>query len=83
MPWVGVFIFDQSTNHNAYPRDALLTSRMTLNPKLAAKTEWPFRSGWFIHDNNRVEQDLFFITQPTDGSEPVRMFKGIKMVKFH
>jgi hypothetical protein len=29
----GVFIFDQSSNHNAFPDDALFVPRMTLHPK--------------------------------------------------
>jgi hypothetical protein len=71
---IGVFLFDQSTNHNAYPADALLASRMTLNPKVEKK--WTFKDGWFAKDGLRVDQPMFL--KPDENG--VRKFKGIKLV---
>lgn len=69
-----MFIFDQSTNHNAYARDALVTSRMTLNPKEEKK--WKFKDGWFIRDGQKISQPMFF--EPDEHG--VRKVKGIKQV---
>ncbi|KAG5462694.1 MAG: hypothetical protein BJ554DRAFT_4024, partial [Olpidium bornovanus] len=75
---IDVLCFDQSTNHNAYPNNALVTSRMTLNPKPASKLEWKFRDGWFIKNAQKV-QHSFFCTENVAG-EDVVMFKGIKKI---
>ncbi|KAG5463413.1 MAG: hypothetical protein BJ554DRAFT_7777 [Olpidium bornovanus] len=57
---IGVFCFNQSTNHNAYPNNALVTPRMTLNPKQASKLEWKFRDGWFIKNTQKLQHSFFF-----------------------
>ena len=58
--FAGVFCFDQSSNHNAFSSDALVTSRMILNLKPAEKMDWAFRDGWYVVDGMKVAQSLFF-----------------------
>ena len=65
----GVFLFDQSTNHNAYSEDALLASRMTLNPKTEKK--WRFKNGWYDLEGKRIVQPMF-----SGGQD----FKGIRLI---
>jgi len=45
---VGVFCFDQSTNHNAMAADVLIATRMNLSPRGAQPK---MRDGWYIDEN--------------------------------
>lgn len=72
---VGIFVFDQSSNHNAYRLNALVTSRMTLNSK--EEKTYKFKDGWFIKDHHRIIQSMFEIKN----GQP--WFKGIKKVSAH
>ena len=72
---LGIFAIDQSTNHNAYPTNALLASRMTLNPKV--ETKWTFKDGWYMRDSQMVIQRMFFEADQDGRSR----FKGIKQVR--
>lgn len=47
-----VFLFDNSSNHGAYPNDALVASRMPLNEQ-----EWPFNDKKFQFKDTVVELD--------------------------
>ncbi|SAM08083.1 hypothetical protein [Absidia glauca] len=64
----GVFVFDQSSNHNALPDDALYAPRMTLRPKkVTEKDQHIFRCTFFYHasSNTTVRQPLY---APLSGS---------------
>ena len=65
----GLFCFDQSSNHAAMPEDALVASRMNLNP--GGKDVPIMRNGWFMRDGVKVVQ-----TMVNEQAEP----KGIKAV---
>ena len=63
-----VFIFDQSSNHNAYPRDALLAHNMSKAPRRCGviddthnSSNHEFRSGKYFCDKQgkEIEQDLY------------------------
>lgn len=69
---LGVFAFDQSTNHGAYANDALLVQRMTLNPKV--EKTYKFRDGWFFSNGHKVQQAMF------SDESGIRTFKGLKRI---
>lgn len=69
---VALFTFDQSTNHNAYHRDALVVNRMTLNSK--EEKEYNFKDGWYLHGTERIEQSMYEMRNDK------KWFKGIKQV---
>ena len=71
----GLFMFDQSTNHNAYRLDALVASRMTLKPKI--EKTYCFKDGYYFKDNTKISQSMF------EDREGVRTFKGIKTVNIY
>ncbi|PKY31798.1 hypothetical protein RhiirB3_475331 [Rhizophagus irregularis] len=52
---VGVFCFDQSTNHNAMAADALIATRMNLSPGGAQPK---MRDGWYIDKNGEKQTQL-------------------------
>ncbi|KAG2220736.1 hypothetical protein INT45_007348 [Circinella minor] len=63
-----VFIFDQSSNHNAFPRDALLAHNMPKAPRRCGviddthnSSNHEFRSGKYFCDKQgkEIEQDLY------------------------
>ncbi|EXX66968.1 hypothetical protein RirG_118670 [Rhizophagus irregularis DAOM 197198w] len=57
---VGVFCFDQSTNHNAMAADALIATRMNLSPGGAQPK---MRDGWYIDKNGEKQTQLMGIKQ--------------------
>ncbi|KAG2210685.1 hypothetical protein INT45_003996 [Circinella minor] len=72
-----VFIFDQSSNHNAYPRDALLAHNMPKAPRRCGviddthnSSNHEFRSGKYFCDKQgkEIEQDLY------------EQFKGVEKI---
>ena len=55
---VGVFCFDQSTNHNAMAADALIATRMNLSP---GGTQPKMRDSWYINENGeKCIQSMLF-----------------------
>ena len=65
---------DNSQGHAAYASDALLATKMNLNPGGAVPKLW---DGWFIHKGCRIAQTMVFpIDHPTYPDQP----KGIKHV---
>jgi len=55
---IGVFCFDQSTNHNAMAEDALVVTRMNLGP---AKKQAKLRDGWYINkEGEKCIQKMVF-----------------------
>jgi len=70
----GVFIFDQSTNHNAYGNDALLVNRMVWKEKPESECKYKFKSTTFEKDGVLMNQNMFYL------KNGVSYFKGIKMV---
>ena len=66
---------DNSQGHAAYAEDALLASKMNLNPGGAVPK---LRDGWFMQDGCQITQPMVFPTDhPTlDAGKP----KGIKQV---
>ncbi len=73
---VGVFLFDNSTNHGAFATDALSVSNMNL--KTGGKQN-KLRNGWYERDGHRVVQPM--VTGP-DLSHcfDIGTAKGIKFV---
>ena len=69
---IGVFLFDQSTNHNAYSMDALVAKRMTLHPK--EDRVYCFKNGFFYKNDEIIEQCMYFM----NNGRPY--FKGIKQI---
>lgn len=69
---IGLFVFDQSSNHNAYSIDALLAKRMTLNTK--EDKVYCFKNGFFYMDGQFIEQPMYFMRN----GRPY--FKGIKQI---
>ena len=84
---LGVFIFDQSSNHQAFKQNALLASRMTLNEKPAEKDKSErFRLGWYWKTIDGAPekqwQVMYYIKRigGPKGTREVIYFKGIKTV---
>uniref|UniRef100_U9UV46 Uncharacterized protein n=1 Tax=Rhizophagus irregularis (strain DAOM 181602 / DAOM 197198 / MUCL 43194) TaxID=747089 RepID=U9UV46_RHIID len=71
---IGVFCFDQSTNHNAMAADALIASKMNLSPGGAQPK---MRDGWYIneHDERCAQSMIFPNNHKLKGQQ-----KGIKQV---
>ena len=69
-----LFLIDNSQGHAAYAEDALLVSRMNINP---GGKQARMRNGWFISNGIRIEQEMMFSTNhPEHPGEP----KGIKTI---
>ena len=65
---------DNSQGHAAYASDALLATKMNLNPGGAVPK---LQDGWFMRDGCRISQPMVFPTDhPTNADQP----KGIKQV---
>ena len=61
---VAVFIFDQSSNHNAYADDALVVQRMSKSEKRCEpEDKYVFRPGYFYHKEEsgeyRIPQSMY------------------------
>lgn len=52
-----VWTFDHSTNHAAYSQDALVASRMNMNP---GGKQAVMRDGWFFRDGVRLSQPMVY-----------------------
>ncbi|KAG2204123.1 hypothetical protein INT47_011606 [Mucor saturninus] len=85
-----VFLFDNSSNHNAFGDDALVASRVTLNEKPYKDTEkFQFKDTTVVlTDGTRLEQS-FFYTKTTSvtnrlgyvvKTKETRFFKGIRKI---
>ena len=71
---VGVFCFDQSTNHNAMAADALIATRMNLSPGGAQPK---MRDGWHINENGeKLVHPMVFPDDHKLKGKP----KGIKQI---
>ena len=66
-----LFLIDNSQGHSAYAEDALLVSKMNLNP--GKKHPEPIRDGWYYQNGQKVVQSMFSDAQH---KQP----KGIKLV---
>ena len=66
-----LFLIDNSQGHSAYVEDALLVSKMNLNP--GKKHPEPMRDGWYYQNGQKVVQSMFSDAQH---KQP----KGIKLV---
>ena len=71
---VGVFCFDQSTNHNAMAADALIATRINLSPEGAQPK---MRDGWYINENG---EKLVHLMVFPDNHKLKGKPKGIKQV---
>ena len=85
---VAVFLLDNSSNHGAYAKDALVASRMTLNEKAWPLTEkYQFKDTVVKLSNGETLQQTFFFDKTVISTDRrgrqitkvVRYFKG----KFH
>lgn len=81
---LAAIIFDQSSNHQAFKKNALIASKMPLNKKPASKdrTEW-FKTAWFYNgDHEKQWQPLYFSewTVGPKGRKERYYFKGVKKV---
>ena len=71
---IGVFCFDQSTNHNAMAVDALIATRMNLSP---GGVQPKMRDGWYINEHGeKCVQSMIF----PDNHQLKEKPKGIKQV---
>lgn len=66
----GVFISDQSTNHNVYSKEALIANRITLKKKF--EKDWHIEDGRFIVNGKHQAQSLFCVSQ----------LKGIRQARY-
>ena len=69
-----LFMIDNSQGHSAYSKDALLSSRMNLNP---GGKQAKMRDGWFLQDGQKVIQPMSF---PVDHPQFPGQPKGMKWV---
>lgn len=69
-----MFLIDNSQGHSAYAEDALLVSRMNVNP---GGKQAHMQPGWFMHNGMRIEQDMVF---SSDHLQFPNEAKGIKQV---
>jgi hypothetical protein len=69
-----LFLIDNSQGHSAYSEDALLVSRMNVNP---GGKQARMRDGWFLCNGQRVDQPMIY---PTDHHSNPGEPKGIKAV---
>lgn len=69
-----LFLIDNSQGHAAYAEDALLATRMNLNP---GGKQARLRNGWFERDGNHSVQSMIF---PHDHPEFPNQPKGMKVV---
>lgn len=67
-------MIDNSQGHSAYSKDALLSSRMNLNP---GGKQARMRDGWFTQNGQKVIQPMIF---PANHPESPDQPKGIKQV---
>ncbi len=72
---IGIFYFDQSTNHNAIAEDALIVTRINLGP---GGTQPKMRNGWYINERgDKCIQSMIF---PND--YPIeKLREQLKMIK--
>ncbi len=71
---IGVFCFDQSTNHNAMAAGALIAMRMNLSPGGAQPK---MRDGWYINEKGeKLIHSMVFLDNHKLKEKP----KGIKQV---
>ncbi|KAJ3805122.1 hypothetical protein F5876DRAFT_91626 [Lentinula aff. lateritia] len=68
-----LFLIDNSQGHAAYAEDALLATRMNLNP---GGKQARLRNGWFERDGNHFVQSMIF---PHDHPEFPNQPKGMKV----
>ena len=69
-----LLMVDNSQGHSAYAKNALLTSRMNMNP---GGKQAHLRDGWFMHHREKITQKMIF---PQDHPEYPSMPKGMKYV---
>lgn len=69
-----LLMVDNSQGHSAYAEDALLTSRMNMNP---GGKQAVLRNGWFIHNGERITQSMVF---PPDHPQFPGLPKGMRQV---
>ncbi|SAM02190.1 hypothetical protein [Absidia glauca] len=71
---MGLFLFDQSSNHKAYAADALVASRMNRNPHIHPKDKVCFRNPSFyeFRDGKKRRADGTF--------KKVKYFRGVKAI---
>ena len=86
---IAVFLFDHSSNHCAYPADALRASQLLWGDKSEAKKKpAPSRAGWYMKDGAKVVQEMNHShkgTQQRRGMQSLltergKMRKELKMV---
>jgi hypothetical protein len=65
---------DNSQGHSAYSKDALLVSRMNVNP--GGKQAW-MHDGWFTCEGLKITQPMIF---PANHPTYLNIAKGIKAV---
>ncbi|GBB96876.1 hypothetical protein RclHR1_02860009 [Rhizophagus clarus] len=71
---IGIFCFNQSTNHNAMAGDALVATKMNLSPR---GKQPKMRDGWYINENSEKRvQSMTFPNNHQLKGQP----KGIKQV---
>ena len=69
-----LIMVDNSQGHSAYSEEALLVSRMNINP---AGKQARMRDGWFVRDGHKVIQPMVF---PVDHPQHPNQPKGIKAI---
>jgi hypothetical protein len=58
---VGVFLFDQSSNHKAFAKDALVASRMNMGAHEVSKNEVKVRNGFYTNNQGVKKIQSFYV----------------------
>lgn len=66
---VGVFLFDQSSNHKAYAKDALVASRMNMGAHEVPKHEVKVRDGFYTDNQGVGKSQSFYVERNFDYPE--------------
>ncbi|CAG8684654.1 6645_t:CDS:2 [Cetraspora pellucida] len=74
---IGVFCFDQSTNHNAMAEDALITKRMNLS---SGGKQPVMRNGWFIDETEKKYVQLIVFPNNYQKEKLRGKQKGLRQV---
>lgn len=78
-----VFVFDQSSNHNAFSKDGLVASRLVLKDKVVANDhQYAFRNTTFLLDGREYPQAMYrTVPEVVESRKGKRVAKDIKYVK--
>jgi len=72
---IGLFCFDQSSNHNSFKEDALVATKMNLGP--GGKNIKHMRDGYFLKEGEKVIQKMEDVNGVPKGIKAVLIERGL------